>query len=50
MNVADFIALFRQETGDTEETYLWSDEEIVGYLIVSYNESGFGDFLIDVST
>lgn len=50
MNVADFIALFRQETGDTEDAYLWSDEEIVGYLNESANDAAERAFLIEDST
>lgn len=50
MNVADFIELFRRETGDTEEAYLWSDEEIVGYLNESANDAAERALLIEDST
>lgn len=50
MNVADFIELFRRETGDSEETYLWSDEEIVGYLNESANDAAERALLIEDST
>jgi len=38
MNTADLLAKFRQRVDDLEEPYLWSDEEVYGYMDESQKE------------
>jgi hypothetical protein len=35
MNVAKLVSLFRADVGDTAEPHLWSDEEVLSYLVAS---------------
>lgn len=47
MNVAEFIARFRSVLDDTKENYLWSDEEVVGFLTEAVNEAAERALLIE---
>lgn len=39
MNVAQFLTTFRGFTGDQKAPYLWSDVEVLGYLVDALNEA-----------
>lgn len=50
MNVADFIAAFRNELVDNDAPQLWSDDEIVAYLNEAVQEACERAFLIEDRT
>lgn len=49
MNVGDFIELFRSDTRDLTDPYLWSDEDIVRYLNEAVDEAAERAKLIEDS-
>jgi hypothetical protein len=50
MRVADFITEFRRVTGDGSVPYLWSDEDILAFLIDAINEACERALLIEDRT